>query len=278
MLLDSRHSALLPACIALSCAAATPRECIAPAFPRAPVADALVLLLDEIASLPGGTVLLAGCLHDGANTVRSVLHVSRDGGRTWRDSGLCYDGSAILDLRTFGTSNVWGLVTFRQEGCSEPTHVVRSVDAGATWSVAHLANEGEGQQWASRFEFDDARHGLLSVASSLGSIRTFRTDDGGASWQLLWTARRPRGVEEGADVPPLPAAPPAAPLWERDADTWRVAGWLRLHTGPDATIIEELRIRGPDAWEWRECSRLPRRYRAGWSRAPVQDRGGAKAR
>ncbi|MHC4252542.1 MAG: WD40/YVTN/BNR-like repeat-containing protein, partial [Planctomycetota bacterium] len=187
MLAIARPAALLAASLALSCAAGFPRECVSPASPRAPVSDAdgLILRFDEIASLPGGTVLLAGYLHDGANTVRSALHVSRDGGLTWRDSGLRFPGSAIMDLRTFGTSNVWGLVTFRQEGCSDPTHVLRSVDAGATWSVTPLPCEGGGVTWASRFEFDDALHGLLSVADSLGRVRTFRTDDGGASWRRM---------------------------------------------------------------------------------------------
>ncbi|MHC4503920.1 MAG: WD40/YVTN/BNR-like repeat-containing protein, partial [Planctomycetota bacterium] len=172
------------------------------------------LCLDDIVSLPGDIVFLGGHFLGAGGPLCSALFVSRDGGRTWRDAGLRYGSCGIQDLRTVGTSNVRGIVTFRQEGCHDPERVIRSDDAGRTWSVTPLEPGLTGLAWVSRFEFDDAEHGLLSVSGGIRQTKTFSTEDGGRTWRLLWSARRSvePEVEEGADHPPSPRRPPSAPL------------------------------------------------------------------
>ena len=220
-----------------------------------------LLCLDDVASFPGDVVFLGGHFYGaGWGMLCSTLFVSRDGGRTWRDAGLRYVGCGIQDLRTVGASNVWGIVTFRQEGCGDPERVIRSDDAGRTWSVTPLEPCVSGITWVRRFEFDDAQHGLLSVSNGLYQTQTFTTEDGGRTWRSLWSARRNVNpeVEEGADHPPSPGRSPSAPLYEEELDHHKVAGWIRLREADESIVVEACDLKFP--LRWRERSRIARRY------------------
>jgi len=219
-----------------------------------------LLCLDDVTSLPGDVVFLGGYFHGAGGTLCSALFVSRDGGRTWRDAGFRYGSCGIQDLRTVGTSNVWGIVTFREEGCREPERVIRSDDAGRTWSVTPLETGLSGITWVSRFEFDDAEHGLLSVSGGICQTKTFTTEDSDRTWRLLWSARRNVNaeVEEGADHPPSPRRQPSAPLYEQELDLHKVAGWIRLREADESVVVEACDLEFP--LRWRERSRIARRY------------------
>lgn len=219
-----------------------------------------LLCLDDVASLPGDVVFLGGRFYGAGGALCSAIFVSRDGGRTLRDAGLRYVGCGIQDLRTVGAANVWGIVTFRQEGCREPERIFRSDDAGRTWSVTPLEPGLSGLAWVSRFEFDDAEHGLLSVSGGICQTKTFSTEDGGRTWRLLWSARRnvEPEVEEGADHPPLPGRPPSAPLYEQELGYHKVTGWVRLRETDESIVLEACDLKFP--LRWRERSRIARRY------------------
>jgi len=258
--------AMLPLVFGLSCASGHLTE---PSGLSAPVTSTFLrrceggalLRFDDVASLPGDVVFLGGHFMGAGGPLCSALFVSRDGGRTWRDAGLRYGSCGIQDLRTVGASNVWGIVTFRQEGCREPERVIRSDDAGRTWSVTPLEPGLSGLAWVSRFEFDDAEHGLLSVSGGICQTKTFTTEDSGGTWRLLWSARRnvEPEVEEGADHPPLPGRPPSAPLYKQELGYHKVDGWIRLREADDSVVVEACDLEFP--LRWRERSRIARRYR-----------------
>jgi len=219
------------------------------------------LRVSEIASLPGQTIFLAGGYRHAAGPLRSVVLVSRDGGRTWRETGPAFAVSQAWNLRTFGRSNVWVIATFTQEGCSTPEVLLTSDDAGRTWSTTRLDGASQGQPlcWVSRFGFDDAAHGLLSVSGSMGKIYTYATEDGGRTWKRLWVANRDLGLTDPFDaaLPPAPAAS-SAPLWEGRGSECHFVGAVRYREERDWVVIES-RDDSADA-VWTERSRIPVHY------------------
>lgn len=215
----------------------------------------------EFASLPGPTIFLAGGYWHASGPLRSVVLVSRDGGRTWQETGPAFAVSEAWNLRTFGRSNVWAIATFTQEGCSTPEVLLASDDAGRTWSTTRLGGLSQGQPlcWVSRFGFDDAAHGVLSVSGSMGKVYTYATEDGGRTWKRLWVARAPLGIIYSYDAMPPPAlASLSAPLWEGQGDECRLVGDVRFRKERNWLVIES-RDDSADA-VWTERSRIPVHY------------------
>lgn len=215
----------------------------------------------EFASLPGPTIFLAGGYWQQTGPLRSVVLVSRDGGRTWRETGPAFAVSAAMNLRTVGPSNVWAIATFTQEGCSTPEVLLASDDAGRTWSTTRLDGLSEGQPlcWVSRFGFDDAAHGLLSVSGSMGKVYTYATEDGGRTWKRLWVARVALGIIHSYDAMPPPAlASLSAPLWEGQGDECHLVGYVRFRKERNWVVIESRE--GSANSEWTERSRIPVHY------------------
>lgn len=223
--------------------------------------DKVMLWVDDIASLPGQTVFLAGDYSLASGPLRSVMLVSRDGGLTWRETGPAFGVSAVRNLRTFGRSNVWAIATFTQEGCSTPEVLLTSDDAGRTWSTTRLGGLSEGQPlcWVSRFGFDDAAHGLLSVAGSMGKVYTYATEDGGRTWKRLWVAAADQGLTDPYDAapPPVPAAL-SAPVWAGRDGEFRIVGEVRFRGERDWVVIESRDF--SDNALWTERSRIPVHY------------------
>jgi len=219
------------------------------------------LNVSEIASLRGPTVLLAGGYRHASGPLRSVVLVSRDGGRTWQETGPAFAVSEAWNLRTFGRSNVWVIATFTQEGCSTPEVLLASDDAGRNWSTTRLGGLSEGQPlcWVSRFGFDDAAHGLLSVSGSMGKVYTYATEDGGRTWKRLWVAEDALGLIHSYDAMPPPAlASLSAPLWEGQGDECHLVGYVRFREERNWLVIESRE--GSANSEWTERSRIPVRY------------------
>ena len=207
------------------------------------------------------TIFLAGCYHEGAASLRSALLVSHDGGRSWQDSGLAFPGSAIRRLRTLGPSHVWGLVIFTTEGCMTPEYVVASADAGKTWTVTPLkVSIPEGLIWARHFEFDDALHGILTIAGSTGGVERFITRDGGRTWETLWMGKAPTPWDDYGQSDKAPE--PFCLLYRVDQGERVPCGWIRYRQEPESMprfVVIETQSLEENA-PWQERLRIPMEY------------------
>ena len=222
----------------------------------------LRLWVHDVASLPNGIVFVAGDYGNGAGSFRSVLLVSRDGGRSWQETGPAFGVSAIRDLRTLGRQHVWAIATFTGEGCSTPEVLLRSTDAGRTWATTDLGAIQQDQPlyWVERFVFDDASHGLLTITGSMERTRTYATRDGGRTWRLLWSVQIGGNGDVEAPPQPAPASVKQAPLWTRVNDAYdKITGWVRVRPAENAWIVEA-RTAEDKTSEWTERSRLPMHY------------------
>ncbi|HUX03044.1 MAG: hypothetical protein WBD63_01190 [Phycisphaerae bacterium] len=222
----------------------------------------LRLSVHDVASLPDGVVFVAGDYGNGAGSFRSVLLVSRDGGRSWQETGPAFGVSAIRDLRTLGRRHVWAIATFTGEGCCTPEVLLRSTDAGRTWATTDLGAIQQDQPlfWVERFVLDDASYGLLTITGSMGRTRTYATKDGGRTWRLLWSV--PSGSNGDVEVSPqvVPASVKRTPLWTRVDDAYdKISGWLRVRPAENAWVVEACPAED-ETGEWTERSRLPMHY------------------
>lgn len=219
------------------------------------------LLLEDIASLPSGRLFLSGRYIDAGNTIHPALLVSDDG-KTWSTVLLPFSGAGLRLLRTQGTSAIWGVVSFRQEGSDVAELMLRSLDGGRRWCVVSL-NGLMTLESVETFRFFDAQHGLIVFSETRFGIRrmVYHTSDGGDRWQPLW----PSGVESDPDVEtefgyPGNVDPPAhTPVWRRDLDLHRIGGLLRARRDDATYIIEQYDYQGTTGWT--ELSRIGRHYR-----------------
>jgi photosystem II stability/assembly factor-like uncharacterized protein len=149
--------ALLPALAA----AETPSGAERPeAAVIAPLATRSLLL--DVKTLPDGRLVTVG--------ERGHVLVSSDGGVSWRQSPA--PARATLTAVYFADARQGWAV-----GHDET--ILRTLDGGATWFVAHYAPEHEQPLLGVRF--DAAGHGLAVGAYST----VYRSDDAGASWRSI---------------------------------------------------------------------------------------------
>lgn len=208
-------------------------ECLQPpsSFDYRPYGELVTLELDEIVTLPGDVVIVAGQYDDGPHTLHPALFVSPDGGRNWSAIDLRWPDAGLHFLETQGEATVWGIISFQREGVAKAKYLLRSVDGGASWCSLSL----DGLDTRSNVEslrFFDERHGI-AVFSDLPLNETKRsvyvTRDGGDSWQRLWRAEANPLVEMGFGYPGATEPPPPhAPLWTRQLDYQKITGVLRL--------------------------------------------------
>ncbi|MFH1707113.1 MAG: hypothetical protein ABIF71_04260 [Planctomycetota bacterium] len=221
------------------------------------------LAINEMASLPGGVVILGG-QYKQVDPLHTALLVSRDEGRTWKDAGFKYDACGIQNIRTNGRTNIWAIVTFKTEGCHDPLLILRSTDAGATWDLLPLdliADETDPLVGVSQFRFDDDKHGLLTIEGSVGLIKTYMTSDGGSSWQRLWETRRDIiSMECSYKYPDADDGrlPPNAALWVESLDYCKINRVVRARETEKSFCIEiyEFGKKG-----WTEQAQIPKFYK-----------------
>jgi hypothetical protein len=219
------------------------------------------LLLEDVASLPSGRLFLSGRYLDAGNTIHPALLVSDDG-QTWSTVLLPYSGASLRLLRTQGTSAIWGIVSFRQEGSDVPELMLRSLDGGRSWCGVPL-HDLITLESVETFRFFDARHGLIVFAETRFGVRrmVYHTADGGDSWLPLW----PSDVESDPEVetdfgyPGLVNPPVHTPVWRQELGLHRIDGLLRVRRDDAAYLVERYDYQSNMAWT--EISRIGRRYR-----------------
>jgi hypothetical protein len=202
------------------------------------------LWLEEMISLPGNTIILGGQYHYAPRTLHPTLLISQDGGLTWKEPDWVwqFEGCGILNLRKFGSTHIWGLVTYLVEGCSIPENLIRSTDGGKTWDVVSLGffKQLNPLEWTGEFRFYDERHGLLTIDGSTGILRTYTTTDGGLMWKELWNMNTDRKILEGGYSYPEAKLPEPinAALWHKQMDSYEVSGVIRARQTEREYLVE----------------------------------------
>jgi hypothetical protein len=232
--------------------------------------DEVELGCGEIASLPDGTIFLTGGYSQSWGNVRTALFISRDGGQSWKDSGMGYLSSGFGNPCTWGESNVWIVKCWTIES-SAPTEILASQDAGRTW-VAYPLDLGHGSSpgCVMSLSFQDARNGRLVAqydAIDDDALQDYATSDGGRTWRRV-------GLRPDLPSPADPTESEASesshvdavgPFWKKEGGQIKPAGLLRIRSedGDDGLpqwILVEKQGGGPDA-PWQHLSRIPTRYK-----------------
>jgi photosystem II stability/assembly factor-like uncharacterized protein len=188
--------ALLP----VLAAAATPAGAERPeAAVIAPLAVQSLLL--DVKALPDGRLIAVG--------ERGHVLISSDGGASWRQSPA--PARATLTAVYFADAR-------RGWAVGHDEVILRTVDGGASWFVAHYAPEHE--QPLLGVHFDAAGHGLAVGAYST----VYRSDDGGASWQSVAFGPEPLPGAGHAAAPRAAARAATGGAQGEDmrADAWTV--------------------------------------------------------
>jgi photosystem II stability/assembly factor-like uncharacterized protein len=132
-------------------------------------------------------------------TTTSGILVSTDKGATWHSClSLAPSRDSVLYLAASDARHLWALCAPGRPDRPGPTYLLRSTNAGASWSRlpgAHLGMAGL-PGFAIPFVFVDARHGwswfVPYSGAAAAEVRT--TSDGGQSWQEV---TQPRGFGLG---------------------------------------------------------------------------------
>ncbi len=224
------------------------------------------LNFEDMVSLPPNTIIVSGYYDYGAGPVHSALFISRDGAQTWKEINVKVRASTITNLCSFSTSHIWGLVTHRNEGTYTPTHLLRSVNQGQSWTVTILEfmHQHEGLFRTKDFQFYDDRHGLLTITNSaIGELSTYCSKDGGESWKQLWDIQTDRrNVERGYGYPKRSTGmseqiPLHTPIWEKEFDVYTIKGLVRVREKEDRFVLETYEY-GKEGWTIQ--SEIPRFY------------------
>jgi photosystem II stability/assembly factor-like uncharacterized protein len=158
-------------------------------------------LLLDVKALPDGRLITVG--------ERGHVLVSTDGGVSWRQSPA--PARATLTAVYFADAR-------RGWAVGHDEVILRTVDGGATWFIAHYAPEHEQPLLGVRF--DAAGHGFAVGAYST----VYHSGDAGASWQSVPFVPEPLPVAGRAAAPRAPArgATSAASAEDMRADAWAV--------------------------------------------------------
>ncbi len=140
--------------------------------------SAVVAFSDEV-------LLLGGSFRTPAASYRSALLISRDGGHTWTDTAVWRTGGNVADINVLDKRHAWVLTEHAIEGRTGPYHVWRTTDGGHSWSRCgtELPLKHVGIDWVESWSFQDARVGEIVIAGTTGKRLTYRTVDGGKTWQ-----------------------------------------------------------------------------------------------
>ena len=138
-----------------------------------------------LGALDDQVLLLGGSFRTPAASCRSALLISRDGGRTWKDTAVWRTGGKVVDIDVLDKRHAWVLTEHSIEGDMGPYHVWRTSDAGRSWKRCgtELPLKHIGIDWVESWSFQDARTGEIVVAGTMGERLTYQTVDGGQTWK-----------------------------------------------------------------------------------------------
>jgi len=135
-------------------------------------------------------VFLSGNLHTTSTTLSSILLVTEDGGRTWREAWRRIPYTALDQIQFLDFEHGWIAGENVQTVARDPFLLVTE-DGGQTWRSQPLFEEGQPGA-IERFWFDSAKAGVLLMDRGAGKrYELYRTQNGGATWELRQASRDP---------------------------------------------------------------------------------------
>jgi hypothetical protein len=141
----------------------------------------------------GRRLITAGNLHSAAVTLYTVVLVSEDAGRTWREAQGRIRGAGLDQIQFRDAETAWisGLTLFP---LPQDPFLLLTTDGGRTWRKRSIVNEyhpGAIQQ----FFFNSRNDGLLFIdrgpAESGDRYERFASSDGGESWTIQEESTKP---------------------------------------------------------------------------------------
>jgi hypothetical protein len=158
-------------------------------------------------------LLVVGNLHSSNVTLYSVLLLSNDGGKTWREPVDRLRGAALDQIRFYGFDQGWISGQFMQPLPRDPFFLVTR-DGGQSWRRRPVYDD-ERPGTILQFWFDSAKDGamLMDRGQSTDGMRYeyYETPNGGETWM----------VRESSDKPirrKRPSPPPAVEVIRVRAD------------------------------------------------------------
>lgn len=141
--------------------------------------------------LPPVEVLALGASRDGSALLagaRTGAYVSRDGGASWRHTGV---GAGMLATTSVAASHDGaGLLAGGQNRVFQP-FIAASADGGTTWRTVPLNIGGDGFVAGLAFAGESTRVAYAAVTMTLTWSSVVRTTDGGRSWDEILSIPEP---------------------------------------------------------------------------------------
>ena len=169
-----------------------------------------------------GRVFLTGNLHTSSTTLSSILLVTEDNGRTWREAYRRIPFVALDQIQFVDFQHGWISGQNVQSLARDP-FLLATDDGGITWREQPLFGEEQQPGAIQRFHFDSAKTGTLLLDRGAGKrYELYRTTSGGATWELLQADRAPISFAGG---------PSAASAWRIRADGQTSAWQIEQNRG-----------------------------------------------
>jgi len=135
-------------------------------------------------------LFLSGNLHTTDTTLSSILLVSEDGGHTWREAWNRIPYNSLDEIQFADFQHGWVAGENVQTVARDP-FLLATEDGGVTWHTQPLFPEGQPGA-IQRFWFTSAKAGIVLVDRGLGNrSELYRTETGGASWELMQASKEP---------------------------------------------------------------------------------------
>lgn len=173
------------------------------------VKDACSIFL-ELAGIEqaGGRLFLTGNFHTGGATLWSLLLVSEDEGRTWKEAHPRIRGAVLEDIQFVDAEAGW--VSGHIAGAlPRDPFLLKTADAGRSWRRVPIFEDG-GYGVIDAFRFQNREQGVLLLerrGEPRQRYQRWESRDGGDTWTLR---------EAGAK--PFPPLRPGSPGWRIRTD------------------------------------------------------------
>ncbi len=159
----------------------------------------------------GARLFVAGNIHTPTATLSSILLTTSDDGKTWTEPYERIRFSALDQIQFYDLANGWVAGQLIQTLPRDPFLLITN-DGGKTWRGRQVVEEGQAGT-IERFWFDSPHVGSLVVSSKGSGYELYGTTDGGDSWELRQSSRKPIAI----------------PGARGQSDTWRVRADRKNH-------------------------------------------------
>jgi len=144
--------------------------------------------VNRIASLNGQVIWVGGSYRTAAQSYRSLMWRSLDGGRSWSEIDEWMAGSEVCEIFILDEQRVWFITAWSVEGSQAPYFIFRTDDGGKTWRRTETPMPSgivTSLSYVTDFFFETPLRGEITFVSTMGEMHTYRSLDGGATWRIL---------------------------------------------------------------------------------------------